>query len=175
MEKINMRFFVLTFELGASLLFLSGQAAAQYQYTDGKGVTKTTQYKLDIPEPYRDAAVWVGPTGIGKPGLSEEARQTKQRDDAYRRIGEASSQLVPYQGSAAPEESGGPDKKRPLGSKSGRYKSTRTDDDLGSNDMATMCIAGEQRVMTSPGHWTVVGSCYSTPSSINSTPVLGPR
>ncbi len=165
-----MRSFVLALGLGTSLLlFSAGQAAAQYQYTDGKGVTKTTQYKLDIPESYRDAAVWVGPTGIGKPALSEEARQTKQRDDAYRRIGEASSQLVPYQGSAAP------DMKRPAGSKSGRYKSTRPDDELGSKEMATMCIAGEQRVMTSPGHWTVVGPCYSTPSSINSTPVLGPR
>jgi hypothetical protein len=164
-----MRPFVLALGLGASLLFFSGQAAAQYQYTDDKGVTKTTQYKLDIPEVYRDAAVWVGPTGIGKPALSEEARQTKQRDDAYRRIGEANRQLAPYQGAPAP------DTKRSAGSRSGRYKSKRTEDESGSKEMATMCIAGEQRVMKSPGHWTVVGPCYSTPSSINSTPVLAPR
>lgn len=169
-----MRSLVLIFGLGATLLLFSGQASAQYQYTDARGITKTAQYKLDIPESYRDTAVWVGPTGIGKPGLSEEARRTKQRDDAYRRLGEAGSQLVPYQGPAAAEESEGPDLKRPPGAKTGRYKSKRTDE-LGSKDMATMCIAGEQRVMTSPGHWTVVGPCYSGPSSINSTPVLAPR
>ena len=60
---------------------------AQYRYTDDKGVTKVTQYKLDVPAPYRDAAVWIGQTGVGKPALSEEQRRAKQRDDAYRRIG----------------------------------------------------------------------------------------
>jgi hypothetical protein len=93
----TMRLLVLTFGLGAGLLLFCGQADAQYQYADAKGVTKTTQYKVDVPRAHRDAAVWIGPTGIGKPGLSEEARQTKQRDDEYRRIGEASSRLVPYQ------------------------------------------------------------------------------
>jgi hypothetical protein len=93
-----MRWLVLTFGLVVSLLLFCGRADAQYQYTDAKGVTKTTQYKVDVPKAHRDAAVWIGPTGIGKPGLSEEARQTKQRDDEYRRIGEASSRLVPYQG-----------------------------------------------------------------------------
>jgi hypothetical protein len=91
-----MRSFVVAIGLGASLLLFSGQADAQYKYTDDKGVSKVMQYKLDIPEPYRDAAVWVGPTGVGKPGLSKEAEQTKLRDDAYRRIGEAEAQLVPY-------------------------------------------------------------------------------
>ena len=90
-----MRLLVLTLGLGASLLLLCGQAAAQYRYTDATGVTKTTQYKVDIPTVHRDAAVWIGPTGIGKPALSEEARQTKRREDEYRRIGEASSRLVP--------------------------------------------------------------------------------
>ena len=93
----TMRWLVLAFGLVAGLLLSCGQAAAQYQYTDAKGVSKTTQYKVDVPRAHRDAAVWIGPTGIGRPGLSEEARQTKQRDDEYRRIGEASSRLVPYQ------------------------------------------------------------------------------
>ena len=93
----TMRLLVLTFGLGAGLLLFCGQADAQYRYADAKGVTKTTQYKVDVPRAHRDAAVWIGPTGIGKPGLSEAARQTKQRDDEYRRIGEASSRLVPYQ------------------------------------------------------------------------------
>ncbi len=93
----TMRRLVLTLGLVGGLLLFCGQAAAQYQYTDAKGVTKTTQYKVDVPRAHRDAAVWIGPTGIGKPGLSEEARQTKRRDDEYRRIGEASSRLLPYQ------------------------------------------------------------------------------
>jgi len=101
-EKITMRSFVVAIGLGASLLLFSGQADAQYMYTDDKGVSKVTQYKLDIPEPYRDAAVWVGPTGVGKPGLSEEARQTKQREDAYRRIGEADAGLAKYGKAPAP-------------------------------------------------------------------------
>jgi hypothetical protein len=92
-----MRWLVLILGLGVSLLLFCGQAAAQYRYTDAKGVTKTTQYKVDIPRAHRDAAVWIGPTGIGKPGLSEDARQTRWRDGEYRRIGEASSRLVPYQ------------------------------------------------------------------------------
>ena len=91
-----MRQLAIAVGLGAVLLLLAGQADAQYRYTDDKGVSKTTQYKLDVPAPYRDAAVWVGPTGIGKPALSEEARQTKLRDDAYRRIGEANAALIPY-------------------------------------------------------------------------------
>lgn len=88
----------LTVAVGVStgLVFLAGPLAAQYRYTDDKGVSKVTQYKLDVPKDYRDAAAWVGRTGIGKPALSEEARQTKLRDEAYRRIGAADAALVPY-------------------------------------------------------------------------------
>jgi hypothetical protein len=88
----------LTVAVGVStgLVFLAGPVAAQYRYTDDKGVSKVTQYKLDVPKDYRDAAAWVGRTGIGKPALSEEARQTKLRDEAYRRIGAADAALVPY-------------------------------------------------------------------------------
>ncbi len=92
-----MRSFVVAIGLGASLLLFSGQADAQYKYTDDKGVSKVTQYKLDIPEAYRDAAVWVGPTGIGKPGLSAEANMAKIREDAQRRLDAANSALIPYQ------------------------------------------------------------------------------
>jgi hypothetical protein len=82
--------------VSTGLVFLAGPVAAQYRYTDDKGVSKVTQYKLDVPKDYRDAAAWVGRTGIGKPALSEEARQTKLRDEAYRRIGAADAALVPY-------------------------------------------------------------------------------
>src|SRR4029453_17864491 len=71
-------------------------AAAQWQYTDNKGVTKVTQFKVDIPAPLRDGAVWVGPTGFGKPDLSRGQQETKARWDAYRRIGDAQAELVPY-------------------------------------------------------------------------------
>jgi hypothetical protein len=91
-----MRYLAGAIGLGACLLLLAGQADAQYRYTDDKGVSKVTQYKLDVPAPHRDGAVWVGPTGVGKPALSEGARETKRRDDALRRIGEAEAQLVPY-------------------------------------------------------------------------------
>jgi hypothetical protein len=164
-----MKRLALALAVTAGLLLVPAAAVAQYRYTDDKGVTRSTQYKVDIPATYRDAAEWVGPTGIGKPALSEEARQTRQRDDAYRRLGEANRQLVPYQGAATP------DLKRSVRSKSGRYKANRTRDELESKEMATMCIAGEQRVMKSPGHWAVVGPCHSTPGTTNSVPILAPR
>jgi hypothetical protein len=78
--------------LGAGMLLVAGHVDAQYRYTDAEGASKVTQYKLDVPTAYRDAAVWIGPTGVGKPALSEAARQTKQRDDAYRRIRNADRQ-----------------------------------------------------------------------------------
>ena len=62
----------------------AAQVDAQYRYTDDKGVTKVAQYKLEVPAPYRDAAVWIGPTGIGKPALSDEQRKVKQREAAER-------------------------------------------------------------------------------------------
>jgi hypothetical protein len=77
--------FVVAAGLGAGILLVAGHVDAQYRYTDDKGVSKVTQYKLDVPARYRDAAVWIGETGVGKPGLSEEQRRAKQRDDAYRR------------------------------------------------------------------------------------------
>jgi hypothetical protein len=80
-----MRRLVVAMGIGMGILFCAGAANAQYQYTDDKGVTKVTQYKLDVPASYRDAAVWIGATGVGKPGLSEEQRKTKLRDDDYRR------------------------------------------------------------------------------------------
>ena len=73
-----LRLLVIVLGLGA---VVATPVAAQYRYTNDKGVTKEAQYKLDVPEPYRDAAVWVGPTGVGKPGLSEEQRKIKERWD----------------------------------------------------------------------------------------------
>lgn len=94
---------VIALGLGAGLLLAAGQVDAQYRYTDDKGVSKVTQYKLDVPAPYRDAAVWIGATGVGKPALSEEQRKAKQRDDAYRRIGVTNEQLLPYKKAQAAE------------------------------------------------------------------------
>jgi hypothetical protein len=87
---------MLASAIGATLLLFSGQADAQYKYTDDKGVSKTAQYKLDIPERYRDAAEWIGPTGIGKPALSAEQQRWKQREEADRRIREADAGLAKY-------------------------------------------------------------------------------
>ena len=92
-----MRWLVMAVVLSAGVVLGVGQVEAQYRYTDDKGATKVKQYKLDIPESYRDSAEWIGPTGVGKPGLSEEQRQRTQRWDAYRRIGEANEKLRPYQ------------------------------------------------------------------------------
>jgi hypothetical protein len=85
---------VVAVGLGVGILLVAGPVNAQYRYTDSKGVTKITQYKLDVPAAYRDTAVWIGATGVGKPGLSEEQRKTKLRDDAYRRIGITTEQRL---------------------------------------------------------------------------------
>jgi len=73
-----LRLLVIALRLGAVVAM---PVAAQYRYTNDKGVTKEAQYKVDVPEPYRDAAVWIGPTGVGKPALSEDQRRIKERWD----------------------------------------------------------------------------------------------
>ena len=77
------------------LVLIAGQAEAQYRYTDNKGVSRIAQYKLNVPARDRDAAVWIGPTGVGKPALSQEQEETRQRWDIYRRIGESVSRRAP--------------------------------------------------------------------------------
>lgn len=143
----------------AATLSVTLPAEAQYQYTDDKGVTKTTQYKLDIPTTYRDAAEWVGPTGIGKPGLSEEARRTKLRDDAYRRLGAANEQLRSYGGSAydAPARRASPPSR--IRSKASSSSVSQKKQGRPLTEVPVMCVAGERRVMTGPGHWEVKGHC----------------
>ena len=139
-----MRSFVVAIGLGASLLLFSGQADAQYRYTDDKGVSKVTQYKLDVPADYRDAAVWVGPTGVGKPGLSKEAEQTKLRDDAYRRIGIADAGLVKY------------------GVNPNAKHAKQQEDNTTHAPLAEMCISRVQKTMISPGVWKDGQQCSDT-------------
>jgi hypothetical protein len=139
--------FAMAVGFGAGLLLLAGQADAQWRYMDEKGATRVTQYKLDIPAPHRDAAEWIGPVGIGKPELSAEQIRTAQRWDAIQRLVAAEAALLQYRPVAAPTPPpADPGAGRPL---------------------ATMCIAGELRNMTSPGIWRVVGSCPTGPSGFS--------
>lgn len=124
---------------GAGVLLLAGQADAQWRYTDDKGTSRVTQYKLDVPAPHRDAAEWIGPVGIGKPALSADQILAAQRWEAIERIGAAEAGLVQFRNLAAP--------------------APPRDPGGGGRPMATMCIAGELRAMTSPGSWKVVGGC----------------
>ena len=96
-----MRRIVAVVGVGAVVALGAGPVDAQYRYTDDKGASKVAQYKLDVPMPYRDRAVWIGPTGVGKPALSEEQRQIRQRwgtpasrsaDDAARKAEEAAAE-----------------------------------------------------------------------------------
>ena len=138
--------FAMAVALGLGLLLSAGQADAQWRYTDDKGASRVTQYKIDVPEPYRDAAEWIGPVGIGKPALSADQVRAAQLSDAFRRIGTAEAGLVQFRNMPAPA--------RPAPDRGGPSKT-----------MATMCVSGEQRVMTSPGIWKVVGGCSSDFSS----------
>jgi hypothetical protein len=135
-----MKRFAMVAGLCVGFLLSAGQADAQWRYTDDKGTSKVTQYKLDVPAPYRDAAEWIGPIGIGKPALSADQILEAQRWDATRRIIDAEAGLLKFKSAPAPApprvDSGGP-----------------------GRPMTTMCIAGELRAMTSPGSWRVVGGC----------------
>ena len=88
-----MRQLVFVVGIAAGLSLLAGQAAAQYQYTDDKGITKVAQYKLNVPEAYRDAAIWIGLTG--QPAVSPPSPVTRA-EDVNRRIRDADAQLAPY-------------------------------------------------------------------------------
>lgn len=134
-----MKRFAMTVALGVGLLLLTGPAQAQWRYTDDKGVSRVTQYKIDVPSAYRDAAEWIGPVGIGKPALSADQALAAQRWEAIQRIINAEAGLILFRNMTPPpplRDPGGPGKA-----------------------MATMCIAGELRAMTSPGSWKVVGRC----------------
>jgi hypothetical protein len=136
-----MKRFAMAVGLGVGLLLLAGQADAQWRYTDDKGASKVTQYKLDVPVPYRDAAEWIGPIGIGKPALSADQIRAAQHWDAIRRLIAAEAGLLQFKNVAA-----APALPRVEAGVSGR-------------PIPTMCIAGELRAMTSPGSWRVVGGC----------------
>jgi hypothetical protein len=135
------------FAMAVGLLLLAGQAEAQWRYTDDQGANRVTQYKLDVPTPYRDAAEWIGPVGIGKPALSAEQIAAAQRWDAIQRIIAAEAGLLQFKTVAAPA-------------------APRVDSGAG-RPLATMCIAGELRNMTSPGIWKVVGGCATGPSGFS--------
>ncbi len=134
-----MKPFLTLVGLAVTLLPLAGRADAQWRYVDDKGVSRVTQYKLDVPAPNRDLAEWIGPVGIGKPGLSADQLRAAQLSDANRRIVDAEAGLLQYKNVPPPA--------RP-------YLDTTP-----ARPMASMCITGEQRIMTSPGSWKVVGAC----------------
>ncbi len=125
--------------LAVSLTLLAGQADAQWRYVDKNGVSRVTQYKLDVPAPYRDLAEWVGPIGIGRPALSADQLRAAQLSEANRRIIDAEAGMIQFRNMQPPPKP---------------YVDTTP-----SRPMASMCIAGEQRIMTSPGSWKTVGSC----------------
>ena len=97
-----MKRFAMAVGLGAGLLLVAGQADAQWRYTDDKGASRVTQYKLDIPTPHRDAAEWIGPIGIGKPELSADQIRAAQRWDAIQRIVAAEAGLLQYKSVIGP-------------------------------------------------------------------------
>lgn len=81
-----MKRFAMAATLGTGLLLSAWQVDAQWRYTDDRGTNKVTQYKIDVPASSRDTAVWIGPIGIGNPGLSADQVRAAQLWDAVRRI-----------------------------------------------------------------------------------------
>ena len=149
---------VMAAGMGIGLLLSAGAADAQWRYTDDRGASQVTQYKINVPEAYRDAAEWVGPVGVGNPALSAEQRRVAQLSEANRRIVTAEAGLVPFRNMPVPPK-------------------PAPDPGVSGKPMATMCVSGEQRNMTSPGIWKVVGACSSDFSSgygTGSYPISGP-
>jgi hypothetical protein len=140
--------------LTLGLVLVAGHSDAQWRYTDDTGASKVTQYKLDVPAPHRDGAEWIGPIGIGKPGLSADQIRAARHWDAVRRIIAAEAALLQFKTVEAPAP-------------------PRLQPGPAGKPMATMCIAGELRTMTSPGSWKVVGGCASGFSTDYSTDGYG--
>ena len=59
--------FAMAVALGPGLLLLAGQADAQWRYTDDKGVSRVTQYKIDVPGLPRRG-------GVDRAGRDRQAR-----------------------------------------------------------------------------------------------------
>jgi len=129
----------MALSFGTIVLLAAGPGDAQWRYTDDRGTARVTQYKIDVPTPYRDAAEWVGPVGIGKPALSADQHLAAQRWEAIQRIIAAEAAMLQIR--TVPQT--------PL----------RADTGGPSQPMTTMCVAGELRAMTSPGSWKVIGPC----------------
>jgi hypothetical protein len=141
--------FAMAVGLGAGLLLLAGQADAQWRYTDDKGASRVTQYKIDVPAAHRDAAEWIGPVGIGNPALSADQLRAARHWEAVQRLIAAETALMQLRPVPTPAP-------------------VRVDSSVGGRPTPTMCIAGELRVMTSPGIWKIVGSCPTGPSGFSS-------
>ena len=114
--------FAMAVGLSAGLLVSAGQAVAQWRHTDSNDASRVTQYEIDIPLPYRDAAEWIGPIGIGKPALSADQIAAAQRGDAVRRIVAAEAGLLQFKNVATPAP-------------------PRVDAGAAGRPMPTMCIA----------------------------------
>jgi hypothetical protein len=137
-----MKRLVMAAGLGAGLLLSIEQVDAQWQYTDDTGASKVTQYKLDVPAPHRDAAVWVGPTGVGNPALSADQVRLAQRWEAVRRLVAAEAELLRYRDAPPPAR-----------------VAARPDPGPTAKAPTTMCVAGTLQAMVAPGSWRVVGTC----------------
>jgi len=86
--------------------------------------------------------------------LSADQIRAAQLWDAVRRIVTAEAGLLQFQSVQVPT-------------------SRRLDSGAAGKPMATMCIAGELRAMTSPGSWKVVGACGAGFSSGHGTDGYG--
>src|SRR5882672_5716549 len=93
-RRLHMTRFAMAVGLGATLLLLAGQADAQWRYTDDKGTSKVTQYRIDVPAPHRDAAEWIGPVGVGNPALSEDQLRAARHWEAVQRLIAAETALM---------------------------------------------------------------------------------
>src|SRR5258707_1231353 len=59
-ETRRMERLAMAVALGLGLLLSAGQADAQWRYTDDKGASRVTQYKIDVPDPLGRVAVGLG-------------------------------------------------------------------------------------------------------------------
>ena len=132
-----MKRFAMAATLGTGLLLSAWQVDAQWRYTDDRGTNKVQDRRARVLPRHRGAD-WTdrdresGPQrgpGPGRPALG--------RGPANRGRGAGLLQFKNVQAPTSP----------------------RWDSGAAGKPMATMCIAGELRTMTSPGSWKVVGAC----------------
>lgn len=135
----------------AALAILAGTAQAQVKYTDDQGNSHWVESRTQVPEKYRDR--WTRPDlpQLQPSGNLAERYQYQERIEKAEGAIKSNRIDVPK----VQVEPAAPATARP----SAKSKAAAQPVTKDKKAPVTMCVSGENRVMTGAGHWKVDGSC----------------